>query len=164
MKAAKRWALLAGFLLPIGIATFTATNADPGISVRSEQVDSLRRYKGNVVRGGNGYYIILNFQLDIKHPERISVGDRRSYPIYGKIKVKGLEGSIHNGNGIKSTRGFSLSEDNQTLLVDMEAFKNEKGPFSASVYVIGEITDIQAGMTEVTIGNTQYYFEKKEER
>lgn len=162
MKAAKRWALFAGFLLPIGIATFTATNADPGISVRSEQVDSLRRYKGNVVRGGNGYYIILNFQLDIKHPERITVGDRRSYPIYGKIKVKGLEGSIHNGNGIKSTRGFSLSEDNQTLLVDMEAFKNEKGPFSASVYVIGEITDIQAGMTEVTIGNTQYYFEKEE--
>lgn len=162
MRAAKRWAIFAGFLLPIGIATFTAVNTDPGISVRSEQVDSLRRFKGNIVRGGSGYYVILNFQLDIKHPERISVGDRRSYPIYGKIKVKGLEGSIHNGNGIKSTRGFSLSEDNQILLVDMEAFKNEKGPFSASVYVIGEITDIQAGMTEVTIGNTQYYFEKEE--
>lgn len=162
MRAAKRWAIFAGFLVPIGIATFTATNMDPGISVRSEQVDSLRRFKGNIVRGGNGYYVILNFQLDIKHPERITVGDRRSYPIYGKIKVKGLEGSIHNGKGVKTTTGFSLSEDNQTLLVDMEAFKHEKGPFSASVYVIGEITDIQAGMTEVTIGNTQYYFEKEE--
>lgn len=162
MRAAKRWAIIAGFLVPIGIATFTATNMDPGISVRSEQVDSLRRFKGNIVRGGNGYYVILNFQLDIKHPERITVGDRRSYPIYGKIKVKGLEGSIHNGKGVKTTTGFSLSEDNQTLLVDMEAFKHEKGPFSASVYVIGEITDIQAGMTEVTIGNTQYYFEKEE--
>ena len=162
MRAAKRWAIFAGFLVPIGIATFTATNMDPGISVRSEQVDSLRRFKGNIVRGGNGYYVILNFQLDIKHPERITVGDRRSYPIYGKIKVKGLEGSIHNGKGVKTMTGFSLSEDNQTLLVDMEAFKHEKGPFSASVYVIGEITDIQAGMTEVTIGNTQYYFEKEE--
>lgn len=162
MKVAKRWAIFAGFLVPIGIATFTATQTDPGISVRSEQVDSLRRFKGNVVRGGNGYYVILNFQLDIKHPERIAVGDRRSYPIYGKIKVKGLEGSIHNGKGVKTTTGFSLSEDNQTLLVDMEAFKHEKAPFSASVYVIGEITDIQAGMTEVTIGNTQYYFEKEE--
>lgn len=162
MRAAKRWAIFAGFLVPIGIATFTATNMDPGISVRSEQVDSLRRFKGNIVRGGNGYYVILNFQLDIKHPERIAVGDRRAYPIYGKIKVKGLEGSIHNGKGVKTTTGFSLSEDNQTLLVDMEAFKHEKGPFSASVYVIGEITDIQAGMTEVTIGNTQYYFEKEE--
>lgn len=162
MRAAKRWAIFAGFLVPIGIATFMATNTDPGITVRSEQVDSLRRFKGNIVRGGNGYYVILNFQLDIKHPERIAVGDRRAYPIYGKIKVKGLEGSIHNGKGIKTTTGFSLSEDNQTLLVDMEAFKNEQGPFSASVYVIGEITDIQAGMTEVTIGNTQYYFEKEE--